>query len=48
VLCGRRAADARPLEDDEELDRILALGIDGVFADDPAAAAAARARRESA
>jgi glycerophosphoryl diester phosphodiesterase len=32
------------MEAAEELDRFLALGIDGVFADDPAAAVAARAR----
>ena len=29
---------------DEELDRFLALGVDGVFADDPGAAVAARSR----
>ena len=32
------------LDGDEELDRFLALGVDGVFADDPGAAVAARAR----
>ena len=33
------------LDGDAELDRFLALGIDGVFADDPGAAVAARSRR---
>ena len=33
------------MDGDEELDRFLALGVDGVFADDPGAAAAALARR---
>jgi glycerophosphoryl diester phosphodiesterase len=32
------------LDGDRELDRFLALGVDGVFADDPGAAVAARAR----
>jgi glycerophosphoryl diester phosphodiesterase len=32
------------LSGEEELDRFLALGVDGVFADDPGAAVAARAR----
>jgi glycerophosphoryl diester phosphodiesterase len=32
------------LDGDAELDRFLALGVDGVFADDPGAAVAARAR----
>jgi glycerophosphoryl diester phosphodiesterase len=32
------------LSGDEELDRFLALGVDGVFADDPGAAVAARER----
>ena len=32
------------LDDAEELDRFLALGVDGVFADDPRAAVAARGR----
>ena len=32
------------LSGDEELDRFLALGVDGVFADDPGAAVAARTR----
>ena len=32
------------LDGDQELDRFLALGVDGVFADDPGAAVAARSR----
>jgi glycerophosphoryl diester phosphodiesterase len=32
------------MDGDEELDRFLALGVDGVFADDPGAAAVARSR----
>ena len=34
------------MDADEELDTFLALGVDGVFADDPGAAVAARARIE--